>query len=297
MDYNRIYAYTTVEVQDKEWVGKRKGRGLIKVGQTTQEVDVRVRQQFQGSPSLLQGSGYTILMDEEALDLNGEYFRDIKVFKWLKAMGAYRIPKTEWFEATLDEIKEAFNYAVKGTSLRGLLKEKQNTAEKRGTKYNKEEAQREKAFIKSEDRIIRILELYPEANTLVKMGRKFAEHYKIKQYSPSTISNFIGEKVKELIEAGIIENKNTKAYTNPNLVLTGKKWVKTELSTDVCKPTITLKELKSLIQNTPEGVTAKDIEKLYNIPNKSYLYEMLKKNFTQIKIPYDGKSTFKGLST
>ena len=294
MDYNRIYAYTTVEVQDKEWVGKRKGKGLIKVGQTTQDVEERVKRQLQGSPSILKDNGYYILLDEEALNLNGEYFKDHEVFKWLKAMGVHRIPKTEWFEATLDEVKEAFRYASNGTSLRGMLKDKQDNVEKRGSKYNKEEARRERNFIKSEDRIIRILELYPEANTLVKIGKKFAEHYKIKQYSPSTISNFIGEKVKELIEAGIIENKNAKAYTNPNLVLTGKKWVKTELSTDVCKPTITLRELKSLIQNTPEGVTAKDIEKLYNIPNKSWLYELLKKNFIQIKVPYNGEG-FRGL--
>ena len=288
MDYNRIYAYTTKEVEDKEWVGKRKGKGLIKVGQTRNEVEARVKAQLQGSPEILKG-GYTILLDEEALDINGIYFKDVQVFKWLKAMGVHRIPKTEWFEVTIEEVKEALNYAISGVSLRSFSHRKQDNVENRGSIYNKDEARKEKNFIKDEDRVIRIMELYPEADTLVKLGKRFVEHYNIKQYSASTTSNFIGEIMKALIEDGVV--KNLGSFSKPKLKLTGKKFSSVKI-VEPQKPKATLAALKELIKNAPDGVTVKDIKDKYEIPNKSYLYELLNQNFIKIKSFFHFPSIF-----
>ena len=146
-EYNRIYAYTTKQMSERSWVGDRKGIGLIKVGQTSLEVESRIRAQLQGSPHLLDG-GYTILIDSEALRVDGSYFTDTDVFKWLRVMGINRIPKTEWFEATLEEIQEAVTKTSLMLSPRQYSYKLKNTVESREGKYDKEDAQIEKKFIK-----------------------------------------------------------------------------------------------------------------------------------------------------
>lgn len=287
-DYNRIYAYTTESMKKQKWVGNREGIGLIKVGQTCRDVEKRVKVQFQGSPDVLTNSSFEILLDEEALSISKNYFKDADVFKWLKIMGVYRIPKTEWFEATLEEIKKAVNNCVLEVPLRTFSYKKKNTVENRGSFYDKEEAKREKSFIKSPDRIINVMKLYKDANSLVKIGERMHEHYKIKQYAPSTIVNIIAPTVKELVNLGIIENKGT--FYAPNLILISTN-SKVRISIKE-KPKVTLKILKGLAKAKKEGITVQEIEKVYSIPNKSYLYEILDREF--IKVPYRNKEEFNG---
>ena len=282
IDYNKIYAYTTEQAKHIDWIGNRTGKGLIKIGQTTQDTTTRIRQQFQGSPDVLCTDNFEILVDEEAININGEYFQDSDVFKWLKVMGVHRVPKTEWFEATLDEVREAIKLTVSAVSRRTYSYKRENTVENRGGRYNKEEAQREKTFIKNADRILNIMRLYEDATTLVKIGKRFCEHYGIKQYAPSTVANLIAPIIKKLKEIGVLENTGT--LTTPKLVIIDLNKVKgIKTSSTFNKPAITLEDLKRLGKVFANGFTVKDIEAAYSISNKSYLYEILDHNFVKIK--------------
>lgn len=280
MDYNRIYAYTTVLEEDKEWVGERKGKGLIKVGQTLQDTEERVRQQLQGSPTILKRKQYKILFDEEALDINGKYFKDADVFKYLKLLGAYRIPKTEWFECTLEEVKEAFKKAYLKIPCRTLKSYKEkNVIENRGGSYNKKEAERERAFIKNADRIVNIMKIYPEATSLVKIANKFVEYYKIKQYAPSTVSILIGDVVKRLEKEEFIKNEGDMRH--PNLKLT-KSDFKDFSFIDEKKPKLNIPTLRSIMINSKEGITLEELKETYEIEG-SCIRQYLSENYIKLK--------------
>ena len=54
IEYNRIYAYTTLDVQDKEWEGPRKGRGLIKVGKPLELLKKELRHSYKVLPMHLE---------------------------------------------------------------------------------------------------------------------------------------------------------------------------------------------------------------------------------------------------
>ena len=108
----RIYAYTLPAYRDKPWAGhRRRGAGWIKVGETTQDVDERIRRQLgAGSPE----KGYTILLNEPARRDDGTTFSDKDVHQALYLGGAVRIASggngrgkgaSEWFEVTPDELK------------------------------------------------------------------------------------------------------------------------------------------------------------------------------------------------
>jgi hypothetical protein len=70
----RIYAWSTQEI--------RKFEGCLKVGQTTQEVNTRIRQS-QGVAQV----PYLLEVDESAERLNGTVFRDSAVRELLKQKG------------------------------------------------------------------------------------------------------------------------------------------------------------------------------------------------------------------
>lgn len=106
----RIYAYTEPQFKNTPWKNKRRGCGLIKVGFTTKSAYERISEQFGTNKPI--DNPYEILLDEVAIRNDGTYFTDFDVHKVLEKAGYYRFPNSEWFECTLDEVKEAI-FAVK----------------------------------------------------------------------------------------------------------------------------------------------------------------------------------------
>ena len=106
----RIYAYTEPQFKTTPWKNKRSGSGLIKVGFTTKSAHERISEQFGTNKPI--DNPYEILLDEVAIRNDGTYFTDFDVHKVLEKAGYYRFPNSEWFECTLDEVKEAI-FAVK----------------------------------------------------------------------------------------------------------------------------------------------------------------------------------------
>ena len=106
----RIYAYTEPQYKDTPWENGRKGCGLIKIGKTQRAAYERIFEQF-GTNKPIKNP-FEILLDEPALRNDGTYFTDSDVHKVLQESGCYRFPESEWFECTLEEVKEAI-FAVK----------------------------------------------------------------------------------------------------------------------------------------------------------------------------------------
>lgn len=106
----RIYAYTEPQFKNTPWENNRRGYGLIKVGFTTKSAYERISEQFGTNKPI--DNPYEILLDEVAIRNDGTYFTDFDVHKVLEHAGYYRFPNSEWFECTLDEVKEAI-FAVK----------------------------------------------------------------------------------------------------------------------------------------------------------------------------------------
>ncbi len=106
----RIYAYTEPQFKTTPWKNNRRGYGLIKVGFTTKSAYERISEQFGTNKPI--DNPYEILLDEVAIRNDGTYFTDFDVHKVLEHAGYYRFPNSEWFECTLDEVKEAI-FAVK----------------------------------------------------------------------------------------------------------------------------------------------------------------------------------------
>lgn len=106
----RIYAYTEPQFKTTPWKNRRRDCGLIKVGFTTKSAYERISEQFGTNKPI--DNPYEILLDEVAVRNDGTYFTDFDVHKVLEKAGYYRFPNSEWFECTLDEVKEAI-FAVK----------------------------------------------------------------------------------------------------------------------------------------------------------------------------------------
>ncbi len=108
----RIYAYTEPQYKETIWQGKRQGKGLIKVGFTTRLSALeRVAEQF--GTNKPTSTPFEMLLDEIAIRNDSKtYFTDHDVHKVLEKLGCYRFPNSEWFECTLDEVKQAI-FAVK----------------------------------------------------------------------------------------------------------------------------------------------------------------------------------------
>lgn len=116
---NRIYAYTVIGKNDDDWqrsIGETatRGRGLIKVGQTSlKKARTRIKQQLGTAYPKLEG--VEILLDEPATREDGSEFSDHDVHHALVAAGIKR-PGGEWFEATLDEVKAAIEQVRTGAT-------------------------------------------------------------------------------------------------------------------------------------------------------------------------------------
>jgi hypothetical protein len=86
----RIYAWSTPDIP--------KYAGCLKVGQTTQDVNVRIKQSH-GQARL----AYTLEVDEPADRSDGSFFRDSTVRERLKAKGFENV-ELEWMRCTADDV-------------------------------------------------------------------------------------------------------------------------------------------------------------------------------------------------
>jgi len=107
----KIYAYTTPQFEAAPWEGPRQGIGLIKVGETNRDVDLRIREQLAGV-AMPTAVVYTLQLAEPAFTDSGEVFQDHAVHQMLVKGGAHR-RAGEWFECTLEEVRAAIA-AVRG---------------------------------------------------------------------------------------------------------------------------------------------------------------------------------------
>ena len=89
----RIYAWSTNEI--------KKFEGCLKVGQTTQEVNVRIKQ----SQGVAQGP-YILEVDEPAEKPDGTFFRDSAVRERLKQKGFENV-EYEWMRCTASDVLTA----------------------------------------------------------------------------------------------------------------------------------------------------------------------------------------------
>lgn len=114
----KVYAYTFGEFAKAPWQGDRKGKGLIKVGDTTRDVDVRIREQL-NAVKMPVATPYDLLLAESAVTDNGLAFRDHDVHAALERAGVHR-RDGEWFECTADEVRAAIDAVTTGAKLTSL---------------------------------------------------------------------------------------------------------------------------------------------------------------------------------
>ena len=114
----KIYAYTIPQYADTVWQGARQGKGLLKVGYTDQDANLRIRQQLQGV-QMPREVEFTVLLTESAMDDHGDAFRDHSVHRALVAAGVHRV-SGEWFECTADEVRAAVQSVRSATPLTNL---------------------------------------------------------------------------------------------------------------------------------------------------------------------------------
>ncbi|MBT28047.1 MAG: hypothetical protein CMO01_00190 [Thalassobius sp.] len=101
-----IYAYTTPAYRRTRWSGRRRGRGLVKVGFTRRDPHVRIREQIGASSP--EKVPYTLLLTAPAKTRRGRAFSDGDVHRVLSEMGVRNV-HNEWFEATPDDVRRAIS--------------------------------------------------------------------------------------------------------------------------------------------------------------------------------------------
>ena len=101
----RIYAYS---IADEAHAGQ------LKIGQTTQDVAVRISQQLKTAAI----TNFTIELDEFAEGVDGVEFRDFAVRARLKQKG-FANPALEWMQCTVDDVRTAIAELRAGTSFSG----------------------------------------------------------------------------------------------------------------------------------------------------------------------------------
>jgi len=90
-----IYAYEDTNPQYN---------GLLKIGYTTVDVQLRVAQQY---PTIRPGKlPYRIVFEESAMRKDGSSFTDHEVHQYLRQIGV-KNPEGEWFRCTVDKVKAA----------------------------------------------------------------------------------------------------------------------------------------------------------------------------------------------
>ena len=116
-----IYAYTYGENAARQWTHRTGGQGILKVGYTTRDVRERVAEQLK----TVVIDRPKILFEEAAITEDGVAFSDRDVHARLSANGASRLriggkedgTRSEWFEATLEEVKVAYEEVRRGVKV------------------------------------------------------------------------------------------------------------------------------------------------------------------------------------
>lgn len=111
----KIYAYTIEQFESTPWMGKRKGAGLTKVGDTQRDVRIRIREQLAAIKMPIE-TVPNILLVEAAITNDGRVFRDHEVHAALKRAGYHNIAG-EWFECTKAEVAAAIQAVREGKDL------------------------------------------------------------------------------------------------------------------------------------------------------------------------------------
>lgn len=114
----KIYAYTIDAYKHTKWEGDRPGAGLIKVGYTDRDVDVRIKEQL-NAVKMPATTPYDLLLAEAAMTDDGLAFMDHDVHKALVKAGVSRV-NGEWFEATEGEVRAAIDSVKAGATLENL---------------------------------------------------------------------------------------------------------------------------------------------------------------------------------
>lgn len=110
----QVYAYTTKQYKDTAWVGQKEGKGLLKVGYTEKDVEKRIWEQFPTKTP--ESCPFEILLVEEAIDEQGNFFTDHQIHKILTQKGFKRV-NGEWFECTLADLRNSILELKKGVKI------------------------------------------------------------------------------------------------------------------------------------------------------------------------------------
>lgn len=122
----KVYAYTAPHLKQLVWEGARPGKGVIKVGKTTQEDAEKRILQAQGV-NVPKALAHTTIMVESAIRDDGRVFTDSDVHQVLVASGVHRLPAsgkgglTEFFECTEDEVRAAITAVREGKAPEDLI--------------------------------------------------------------------------------------------------------------------------------------------------------------------------------
>lgn len=125
MSIPSIYAYTTPAYCDTRWKGRRKGRGLVKVGYTTRDPHVRIREQIGASSP--EAVPYKLLLVAPASDRKGRAVTDKHLHSELKQGGVTHV-RGEWFECNAKDIERA----LRRLDVSGKIKKKGGGRKRRG---------------------------------------------------------------------------------------------------------------------------------------------------------------------
>ena len=106
----KIYAYTIDQYADTAWVGVRKGKGLIKIGETQRGVEVRIREQL-NAVKMPVSTPYSLLLTESAITDDGRVFTDKEVHRALERAGVRNVDG-EWYECTAEEVDKVSDAPV-----------------------------------------------------------------------------------------------------------------------------------------------------------------------------------------
>ncbi len=110
----QIYAYTTTQHKNTEWEGEKSGKGLLKVGYTEKDIEERIWEQFPTKTPEKQP--FEILLKEEAIDKDGNFFNDHLLHKKLVEKGFRRV-NGEWFECGVKDVENSILEIKKGIKI------------------------------------------------------------------------------------------------------------------------------------------------------------------------------------
>lgn len=283
--YTRIYVYWTDSSKKMKWTGPREGVGLLKVGKTRNvDANARIKQQFQGAiRDLTTEDAIDILIDDVAIDVNGNYFGDSDIHRLLKYMGIHRIPGTEWFEAKPFEILEAIELRKNTPDIltNHLPYRFKNTPESRGVVLDKKVKVKDNSSIYRYTNVTKTMMKYPDATTIVQITRHMIRDFNIVAFSESTTSIKVGSVVRQLIEQGYVVNKGTR--TMPHLEVVNKSVPNIIMPHDY-NTTVTTAELVKIINDSPSGITLSDLVARTNARRESIHSRLTKKLVQKVKV-------------